>query len=252
MAFQQGLSGLNVYSKALDVVGNNIANVGTVGFKESQAHFGDIYAGVLYGATNKQTGIGVNLLAVQQQFSQGNISSTNNPLDIAINGNGFFRMQKSPEDQSVYYTRNGQFHVNKDGYIVNSNGTFLTGYASPDGVTVNPASIVPLTIGTGGIPPQQTGWTSSIYPDKGGLVVGLNLDGRDKKAVTLTASPSDPDWETLIPFNWSDSATPPFDPSMYNFSAPATIYDQSGTAHILTNYDARKGDQGPEGRTWDV
>jgi flagellar hook protein FlgE len=421
MAFQQGLSGLNVYSKALDVVSNNIANASTVGFKASQAHFADVYAGALNGSSALQIGIGASLMAVQQQFTQGNISITNNSLDMAINGNGFFRLQKSPTDQTGYYSRNGQFHLDKSGYIVNSNGTFLTGYASKDGTTVNYASIVPITVGTGGIPPQQTGWTSAINPDQGGLSMEVNLDGRDDKSTivngtpimalkvestpgstplavtisgtaqapisgtltyqentppatggkilggpsgpvdydgtsltlnwngasiaisgsltdgasvgistsgaslaitspgnpntesiilsfngtnlvgnrpfttvevngvsttmpldkaatvgktitidgvsfvisedpsnplktgdTFTITPPDPNHEKLTPFNWSNTASPPFDISMYNFSAPATIYDQSGTAHILTNYYVRRGDDGVSARTWDV
>jgi flagellar hook protein FlgE len=91
MGFQQGLSGLNSASKFLDVVGNNVANANTVGFKGSRAEFADVYANTL-ASTNVQVGIGGRTSNVAQQFAQGNITATNNPLDIAIQGNGFFRM----------------------------------------------------------------------------------------------------------------------------------------------------------------
>jgi flagellar hook protein FlgE len=247
MAFQQGLSGLNAYSRALDVVSNNIANASTVGFKASQAHFGDIYAGALNGlSSSSQIGIGVNLLAVQQLFTQGNVSITNNPLDIAINGNGFFRLQKSPNDLTGYYTRNGQFHLNDKGYIVNSNGGYLTGYDSIDGVAVNNASIVPLSVGNASIPSEQTGWSYLQNATKSGLTLGVNLDSRDKKAATLTAT--DPEWTQLDPFSWGTG----FSANMYNYSTSAEIFDQTGAAHILTNYYVRQDNTGAASRTWDV
>ncbi|MDR1349946.1 MAG: flagellar hook protein FlgE [Zoogloeaceae bacterium] len=244
MAFQQGLSGLNVYSKGLDVVSHNIANASTVGFKASSAHFADVYAGALNGAANSQIGIGVSLMAVQQQFTQGNATITSNGMDMMINGNGFFRFQKSPGDLTPYYSRNGQFHLDKDGYIVNSNGCFLTGYNSPDGTTIDTASIVPLTVGTGAIPPQQTGWSTLVDQTKGGLAMGVNLDARDQRAVSVT----DPDWESLTPWAWNNT----FQTSMFNYSSPAAIYDQAGTMHTLTNYYVRQGDSGVAARTWDV
>ncbi|MBL8441900.1 MAG: flagellar hook-basal body complex protein, partial [Betaproteobacteria bacterium] len=95
MAFQQGLSGLNTASKAIDSTSNNIANASTVGYKAGVAHFADVYANSLAGSGASQIGIGVTLAAIQQQFTQGNITTTNNPLDISINGAGFFRMDSN-------------------------------------------------------------------------------------------------------------------------------------------------------------
>src|SRR5574338_858959 len=91
MSFQQGLSGLNVSSKALDIISNNVANTNTAGFKNGSAVFADVYAASLTGAvSDKQVGAGGTLSAVRQTFAQGNLTTTNNPLDLAINGNGFF------------------------------------------------------------------------------------------------------------------------------------------------------------------
>lgn len=89
MGFQQGLSGLNSASKSLDVIGNNVSNASTIGFKGAQAQFADVYAASLSGGGTAQIGIGQKLAAVAQQFTQGNISPTNNPLDMAVNGAGF-------------------------------------------------------------------------------------------------------------------------------------------------------------------
>ncbi|MGB4438747.1 MAG: flagellar hook protein FlgE [Sedimentibacter sp.] len=246
MAFQQGLSGLNVFAKALDVVSNNIANASTVGFKSAQAQFADVYAGALNGSGATQIGIGASMPVVQQQFTQGNIATTNNPLDLAINGNGFFRLQKSVIDQTGYYTRNGQFYLNKDGYIVNStNGGFLTGLASPDGINIDSATTVPLRADSQGLLARQTGWSSEMDSSLGGLTIGVNLDNRDKKAVNLSAGS---EWSALTPFAWDST----FNTNMYNYSSSATIYDQSGAAHTLTNYYVRQGDAGTDSRTWNV
>src|SRR5690606_36851568 len=129
MGFQQGLSGLNAAAQNLDVIGNNIANSNTVGFKQSNAQFADVYARSLTGAVNESRGLGTRVSAISQQFSQGNISTSSNPLDIAINGNGFFRMS---DNGAVSYSRNGQFHLDKDGDIVNSDNPNLTGYPADD------------------------------------------------------------------------------------------------------------------------
>ena len=137
MGFQSGLSGLNAASQNLDVIGNNVANASVVGFKTSRTLFSDVYAASLNGAGANAIGIGTKVADIQQQFTQGNITVTNNPLDIAINGGGFFRMS---DNGTVTYSRNGQFHFNEDGYIVNSDNLRLTGY----GVIANMLA-VPIT-----------------------------------------------------------------------------------------------------------
>ena len=125
MAFQQGLSGLNASSTALDVIGNNIANSSTVGFKAANAHFADVYASMMAGSGASQIGIGTTVMAIQQEFTQGNVTTTKNPLDIAINGDGFFRMSNQ---DTITFSRNGQFHVDKNGYIIDDRTRRLTGY----------------------------------------------------------------------------------------------------------------------------
>ena len=132
MSFQQGLSGLNAASKQLEVIGNNVSNANTVGFKQSRAEFSDVFANSLNGGGASQIGIGTKVSSVAQQYTQGNITATNNSLDIAINGGGFFRMSNNG---AITYSRNGQFQMDKFGYIVDAESKRLTGYsASSTGV----------------------------------------------------------------------------------------------------------------------
>lgn len=221
MAFQQGLSGLNAASKSLEVVGNNVSNASTAGFKQSKAQFADVYAASLSGGGGSQIGIGTRLARVAQQFTQGNISGTNNPLDMAINGDGFFRMAAGNGD--VQYSRNGQFQLNKDGQIENANGSLLTGYGiGPNGQVSNGAPAA-LQVSTADLQPTPT----STYD----LV--LNLDSRSK---TLPTAGFDPN-----------------DPLTYHKSVPVPIYDSLGNAHLLQTYYVNKGPAAAgAGNDWDV
>ena len=203
MSFQQGLSGLNVSAKALDAIGNNVANSNTVGFKSARGQFADVYAASLTGSGASQIGIGAALSAVTQQFTQGNVTATNNPLDVAINGGGFFRMSNNG---AVTYSRNGQFQLDKEGYVVNTQGFRLQGYA-PDTTGV----IVPSTPSDIFIDPSDIAPKSTVSID-----VGLNVDARAVAPAVAT-----------------------FDPTVtnsYNTSTSVTIYDSLGNDHLLTMY----------------
>ncbi|WP_341743554.1 flagellar hook-basal body complex protein [Azonexus hydrophilus] len=175
MAFQQALSGLNVAGKAIDVTSHNIANASTVGFKAGSAHFADVYAASLNGAGASQIGIGVNLAAVQQQFTQGNITATNNPLDISINGSGFFRMDTNG---AVTFTRSGQFHLDRSGYIINDQNMRLTGYPAQAGIIV-PSTPQPLQISASDLAPVATG--TNVASTFRGVKANLQLDSRAKE-----------------------------------------------------------------------
>lgn len=203
MSFQQGLSGLNAAAKNLDVIGNNVANANVIGFKGSQAQFADVFANSLGGSGGTQVGIGAQLSAVAQQFSQGNITATNNPLDVAINGNGFYRMSESG---AISYSRNGQFHIDSSGYIVNADNLRLTGYSVNAGGTIVATSPVELQISTADITPKATTAFTS----------GLNVDAR--AGVLVPAS-----------FNTTNPAT-------YTSSTSGTVYDSLGNSHVLTLY----------------
>jgi flagellar hook protein FlgE len=215
--FQQGLSGLNAATKTLDVIGNNIANASTVGFKSSEAQFADLYANSLNGVSGNNAGIGVSVARLAQQFTQGNIETTNNPLDISINGGGFFRMVV---DGAVQYSRNGQFMMDKSGTLVNAQGAQVTGYlANKDGVILSGAP-VPVTIDTSDLAPVQT--TKANFK--------INLSSSDK---------NEPVPKT-IPFNAAD-------PTSYNKQSVLPVYDSLGNEHTMSVYYVRTA-----GNTWDV
>lgn len=126
MSFSTALSGLNAATADLNVKSNNIANVNTTGFKQSRAEFGDVFAVSAFGTSSKtSTGNGVVLQNVAQQFNQGNLEFTDNSLDLAISGEGFFALAPELGSGEVIYTRAGEFNVNKDGYIVSNEGWFL-------------------------------------------------------------------------------------------------------------------------------
>ena len=166
MSFQQGLSGLNATSKNLEVIGNNIANANTAGSKVSRAEFSDVYAAALGGGGGSTIGIGTNLAAVAQQFTQGNITTTSNPMDLAINGAGFFQVTDGMSP--ITYTRNGQFKQDREGYIVNNSGQRLMGYPADGLGQIQPGQASAIQLPTGGIDPNPTGI----------IELEMNLDAR--------------------------------------------------------------------------
>jgi len=125
MSFNIGLSGMRAASKDLNVTGNNIANAGTVGFKQSRAEFSDVYAASMSGTGKNPVGSGVLLSNISQQFNQGNINYTQNALDLAINGNGFFQVSNNG---ALSYTRAGYFGTDREGALVDNFGYKLQGF----------------------------------------------------------------------------------------------------------------------------
>jgi flagellar hook protein FlgE len=202
MGFQAGLSGLNAAAKNIDVIGNNVANANTVGFKSSRAIFADVFASSLGGGGSGNVGIGVKVASVQQEFTQGNITTTNSPLDIAINGRGFFRFD---DNGTAAYSRNGQMHVDDNGYIVNSDNLRLTGYAVDALNNIVASAPVPLHLSTTDISPSATTELRGT----------LNLDSRASAIAAV--------------FNPNNAST-------YTNSTSSAIYDSLGNAHALTFY----------------
>ena len=203
MSFQQGLSGLNAASKNLDVIGNNVANANTIGFKGGSAEFADVFASSIAGATTA-VGIGTSITSVNTTFTQGNINITNNPLDMAINGQGFFRMNTG--NGAIAYSRNGQFSLDKDGYVVNSSGDNLTGYMANTQGVVDTASFANLRISSAEVPASAT--TSGE--------VQANFDSR--KSALLPAG-----------FDLND-------PSTYHNATSLSVFDSQGNSHTLSLY----------------
>jgi flagellar hook protein FlgE len=212
MGFATALSGLNAAANNLSVTGNNIANANTTGFKESRSEFVDVYTNSIGGVSKTQTGAGVRVAEVAQQFNQGTLDLTGNSLDMAINGEGFFTLADNPTDlNSLVYSRAGAFEVNKDGIVTNTQGQALLAY-KPNGTTVadgfSAGVLTTVSLNTGaGLPVPTTK-----------MDLGVNLDAN---------SPA------------IDPAVNPFDPldlKTYTTQTSATIYDSLGVSHTLTTY----------------
>ena len=197
-----GVSGLNANGNALSVVGNNIANLNTIGFKSSRSVFADLISSSLGGAGGAiQTGLGVALNGVQGNFSQGSLSTTSNGLDLAIDGNGFFVLGDG--SGVTFYSRAGQFHLDDQNRIVDPSGFFLQGYQVNTSGLIT-ASLSDVTLPTTTAPPNPTTTVD----------IGANLSSQ---STTGTFSLADP------------AATA-------QFSTSLTVYDSLGNSHLLTTY----------------
>lgn len=217
MSFQQGLSGLNAAAKSLEVVGNNIANSSTVGFKGSQAQFADIYASSVNSSGN-QAGIGVGISQIAQQFTQGNIESSANPLDMAINGSGFFRTEVNG---TIQYSRNGQFSLDKQGFIVNAQGAQLTGFQADASGNILPGAPGPLRIDNSDLAPLATS----------NVTASSNLDSRSVAPV-------------VKPFSSAN-------PLSFNRQSSINIFDSLGNSHVFSTFYVKQ-DPSAGLSTWDV
>ena len=206
MAFNTGLSGLRAAAVDLDVTGNNIANASTVGFKSSRVQFGDLYANGFLSSGNAPVGDGVQVQSVKQSFGQGNVSFTDNGLDLAIDGDGFFELSNGGEKR---YSRAGQFGTDKDGFVVNNQNMRLQGYVTDAAGNLS-GETGDLKIANDNLAPRGT---TNLRTD-------LNLDAREQVLSETT-------------FN-------PLDPSTYNHVTATTIFDSLGNPHEATQFYAKR------------
>ncbi len=271
MSFNIGLSGLRAATSDLNVTGNNIANAGTAGFKQSRAEFADLYASSMLSSGSNPIGSGVLLSDVSQLFSQGNINYTQNSLDLAINGSGFFRTSNNGD---ISYTRAGYFGTDREGFIVNNFGHNLQGYGVDANGNLQNGIIGNLKIETASQAPRSTSTITQPF----------NLNSTESVPV-LRQSAYDTAYQTafngvLLPGNPNPTpaeiaaataaATPaelaaanaagatagttaanasfnPADPTSYNRSTSVNIYDAQGNAHSFTQYFVKTG-----ANNWDV
>jgi flagellar hook protein FlgE len=200
-----GISGLNANGNALSVVGNNIANLSTVGFKSSRSVFADLISSSLGGGGGAlQTGLGVTLNGVQGNFSQGSLSNTSNALDLAIDGNGFFILGDAAG--GTFYSRAGQYRLDSQSRIVDPSGFFLQGYQVNANGLIS-ANIGALTIPTTTAPPNPTST----------IAIGANLNAQSSTGVFALTDPI----------------------GTSQFSTVLTVYDSLGNNHLLTTYFTR-------------
>ncbi|MEP7242562.1 MAG: flagellar hook protein FlgE [Gammaproteobacteria bacterium] len=203
MSFTVALSGLHAATTDLDVTANNIANVATTGYKQSRAEFADLFATTQQGVSSTAVGNGVRVSDVAQQFSQGNVNFTENSLDTAINGSGFFILS---DGGAISYTRAGAFKKDNAGYITDTDGNRLQGYPALSDGTFNTGGLGDIRLLTSLSAPEPT--TSAE--------VTLNLPS---SATAPTVTPLDP-----------------ADPNSFTNATPLTVYDSLGAAHTATLY----------------
>jgi flagellar hook protein FlgE len=200
-SFNIGVTGLNAAGQSMSVIGDNIANAGTHGFKSSRAEFQDMIAQSLKGIDGgDQLGSGTKLAHITSQFTQGAVIRTNNITDLAINGNGFFQIQ-APFGKG--FTRDGAFHFDKEGFMVNGDGYKVEGFQTDEkGAITN--KMGPIKLGNTNIPAAATKE----------IKMNLNLDSRDNVKVF---DPKNPDKSS-------------------NYNTSVTVYDSVGTARLVTTY----------------
>tara|TARA_R110000782_G_scaffold248213_3_gene335125 strand:+ start:1784 stop:2998 length:1215 start_codon:yes stop_codon:yes gene_type:complete len=202
MAFRVAISGLKAASGELDVIGNNIANSNTAGFKKSRAEFVDVFAVSSVGGSGSTPGSGVRLSAIRQQFTQGNIAFTDNNLDMAINGTGFFILDDSG---TQIYSRGGAFGVDRNGFLANAQGQNLIAFGADASGNITGAA-GPIQVNTANIAPQASA----------NMTVDLNLDAAQG-----------------VPAIGVFDAT---NPNSFNHSTSTTIFDSLGNSHLASMY----------------
>jgi flagellar hook protein FlgE len=214
MQFRVAISGLRAAQTDLNVIGNNIANVNTTGFKGSRAEFQDVFAVTNTGGPGNSAGQGVNTASVAQQFTQGNINFTDNGLDLAISGQGFFMLD---DNGARAYSRDGIFGLDRDGFVVNANDQKLNAFTADVSGSITGA-IAPLQISTANTAPSATTQ----------IVLGTNLDSQSVPPLTA-------------PFDATDNST-------FNNTTATTVFDSLGGSHLLQTYFVRDA----AANTWDT
>jgi flagellar hook protein FlgE len=214
MALNQALSGINAAEDQLNVISNNIANAGTVGFKGSTAQFAQVYAQTGLNLSSVAVGSGAEMTGVEQQFSQGDLETTNGSLDLAISGNGFFVVNNGSGNQ---YTRDGAFQENSQGYVVSSDGSYLQVYPPNAAGGFNTSTLTDLQLNTA---QSAATPTSTITADS-----------------NLPAGSSPP----------ADTPFSPTDANSYTESSSFDVYDSQGNSHSATIYYVNTGNN-----TWNA
>jgi len=213
MSLNTELTGLDAAQASINTIGNNIANMNTEGFKGSSMNFSELVGTSLEGVSGNTSAPGQGVIAsgLSQLFTEGNINQTGNPLDLAINGQGFFQVQTS---SGLFYTRAGSFQIDTSGYLVDNSGDQLMGYTGAGSGTALGA-VGPIPIDRSNLPATATSTLS----------LSTNLTSSDTAISSGTA------------FNPANAST-------YDESSATTVYDSVGTAYTLTSYFTRVSGSG--------
>ncbi len=212
-----GVSGLTTYANVISIIGNNIANVNTPGFKEGRGNFSDILSQSSGSSGSLQIGRGVRMTGVNSLFTQGSFQTTNVASDLAIDGDGFF-IVRDPDTNALFYTRTGNFVLNREGSLVNPQGMILQGFSVDSNGNALPF-VKDVNISGQAFPPRRTG----------AATINVNLDSQAKPLL-------DPDTGDLIPFDPTDPV------ATSNFSTALTLYDSLGNSHNVEVYFQKTAD----------
>jgi flagellar hook protein FlgE len=241
MSFQTGLSGLNASARNLDVIGHNIANANTTGMKASRTEFAEVYASSLGATGGANAGIGVQVAAVSQLFTQGNLKVTGNQLDLAVNGSGFFVVgDRTNANSDLMYTRNGEFKLDNQGFIITNNGLSLRGTPldAAGNVAGSPGQPIQFPT-TGGIPARATGTSPNLAEQ--GINISANLDARADVVGLFPADPANP---ALTPAQLENAGR-----------TSLSVFDATGNRMALNLYFLKTGStvvSGQTQNTWQV
>ncbi|WP_031481900.1 flagellar hook protein FlgE [Maridesulfovibrio frigidus] len=230
-----GITGLQAHGDKMSVLGNNIANVNTVGFKSAKMHFEDAISQDVTTATGTaQVGRGVQVGAIYADFAQGSFETTSEATDLAIGGSGFF-IVKPKEDETVYYSRAGNFRFDKDGYLTDPHGYVLQGWevqTSSTTVATGDSTTASEAVRTVGVPtdirlenfqsaPQATSRINMI----------TNLDSGEESHASSANNPFFSLFEA-----WDGTADTPVGDSLYGYQSTMKVYDENGSSHNVTTY----------------
>lgn len=220
-----GISGLTAHSQAMSVIGNNLANTSTTGFKKSTMQFEDLFYSTIFTANSYgQVGHGVTVSSIYGDFSQGAYQSTNSATDLAIGGSGFFMVRDSGDD-ITYYTRAGNFNFDSYGYLIDPNGYVVQGWQASTndetGVVSRVGALGDIRLDSFQSPPQATTELE--------LISNLNLEAED-----FTSDPANPFFSLFQV--WDGQDDPQLADTAYSYQDTITVYDEAGSAHDITVY----------------
>jgi flagellar hook protein FlgE len=225
----QGITGMQAHSQAISVIGNNLANVSTTGYKASNIYFEDLISQNLSTASgNSQLGLGVQVAAIYGDFSQGSIETTTSSTDLAIGGNGFFCVQV-PNTDNTYYTRAGNFIFDSDGYLVDTNGYRVQGWAMQKASSTSTYSTDYAIYGTAGDIQVSNFQSPASATTNVSLITNL-----DPTSESQCDDDDDPYFALFK--TWDGTEDTPIDSASYGYSTTIKVYDDTGTSHTLTVY----------------
>ena len=269
-----GVSGLKSHQTRMDVIGNNIANVNTTGFKSSRTTFADTLSQTLTGASSpqdnlggtnpKQIGLGVGVASIDLLFTDGSVQSTGKNTDLCLSGNGLFVVKQGNQ---TYYTRDGAFSFDADGnYVLPSSGLYVQGWMAEDGVLTSTGAVTNISIPSGksmaAKATTKATYTGNINAASPTISSMTQVDNTTTPATTTTTSTAGTAYTATaqkpVTVKMSDGTSVTQTSGKYTvgYSNPVTttvtFYDELGNAHNVPLYFTKTATSSTAGNTWTV